>query len=76
MTEQRDLFGGRQHEYVLPADCYIGKCRSCGAGMAFVRTPNGKAMPLSLATIEERDGIRYALPHFIDCPHAKEWSKK
>jgi hypothetical protein len=29
-----------------------------------------------MPTIEERDGIKYALPHFVDCPDAKDWSKK
>jgi hypothetical protein len=73
---ERDLFGARPHEYVLPPNAWPVKCQSCGAGMAFVRTPQGKMMPLSLATIEERDGIKYALPHFVDCPDAKDWSKK
>lgn len=73
---ERDLFGARPHEYALPSDCWTGKCRSCGAPMAFVVTPNGKAMPLSLATIEEREGVRYCLPHFVDCPDAKDWSKR
>ena len=44
--------------------------------MVFVRTAGGKMMPLSLATVEERDSIKYALPHWIDCKDAKEWSKK
>jgi hypothetical protein len=44
--------------------------------MAFIRTANGKAMPLSLATIETRDGVRYALPHWVDCKHAAEWKGK
>jgi hypothetical protein len=73
---ERDLFGARPHEYALPPDCWTGKCRSCGAAMAFVTTANGKAMPLSLATCEERDGVKYALPHFVDCPQSKEWSGK
>jgi hypothetical protein len=73
---ERDLFGARPHEYELPDSAYLTKCASCGAAMAFVKTPNGKAMPLSLATVETRDGIRYALPHFVDCPQAREWSKK
>jgi len=79
MTEalpERDLFGARPHEYALPPDLYTSKCRSCGAMMAWTKTPNGKAMPLSLATVEERDGVRFALPHFVDCPQAKEWSKR
>lgn len=72
----RDLFGARPHEYALPPNAAVSRCGSCGAAMAWVKTPNGKAMPLSLATIEERDGVRYALPHFVDCPQAKEWSHK
>jgi hypothetical protein len=51
-------------------------CRSCGAGMVFIRTTNGKALPLSVATIQERNGVRYALPHFADCKDSKLWSKK
>lgn len=73
---QRDLFGAREHEYVLPEHAYHTVCQSCGARMAFVKTPNGKAMPLSLQTAEIRDGITYCLPHFVDCPQAKEWSRK
>ena len=72
----RDLFGARPHEYELPPHVWEVKCASCGAPMAFVKTPNGKAMPLSLATIEVRDSIRYALPHWIDCPSAAEWKGK
>lgn len=78
MSEQlpdRDLFGHRPREYVLPDNAWPVNCQSCGAAMAFVTTANGKAMPLSLATIETRDGVRYALPHFVDCPDANEWSK-
>lgn len=73
---ERDLFGARPHEYELPDNAYQVKCRSCGEWMSFVRTPNGKAIPLSLKTAETRDGVTYALPHFADCPQAKEWSTK
>jgi hypothetical protein len=72
----RDLFGARPGEMVLPDNAYQVKCQSCGAWMSFVQTVNGRAMPLSLATVEERDGVRYALPHWIDCPDARSWSKK
>jgi len=75
MTE-RDLFGARKGEYELPPDAIPVPCASCGAGMVWMKTSKGKAMPLSVATIEERDGVKYALPHFADCPEAKEWSKK
>ena len=73
---QRDLFGARVGEYELPANAQIGTCHSCNASVAWVRTKNDKWTPLSLATVEERDGVRYALTHFSDCPEAKEWSRK
>ena len=74
---ERDLFGARPHEYEVPEYVsHVVPCRSCGMGMIFVKTDAGKAMPLSVATIEVRDGKRFALPHFADCDQAKEWSKK
>lgn len=72
----RDLFGARRGEYELPEHATPTTCRSCGASMVFVRTAQGKALPLSLATVEEREGKRWALAHFSDCPNAKEWSGK
>lgn len=76
MDVQRDLFGGRKNEYELPLRADPAHCRSCGAAIVWITTDHGKAMPLSVATIEERDGFKYALPHFADCPQAKEWSHK
>jgi hypothetical protein len=73
---ERDLFGGRPGEYIVPRFAGPAVCASCGAGMVWTKTKDGKAMPLSVATIEERDGVAYALPHFVDCPQAKDWSKK
>jgi hypothetical protein len=72
----RDMFGARPGEYVMPHPVYRAKCKSCGAEITFVRTAGGRMMPLSLSTVEERDGVRYALSHFIDCPDSKEWSGK
>jgi len=73
---ERDMFGARKGEYEMPLDAIPVTCASCGAGMIWIKTAKGKAMPLSVATIEERDGSRFALSHFSDCPEAKEWSKK
>ena len=70
------MFGARKGEYEVPANAYIARCASCGMGMVWLKTEKGKAMPLSVATIEKRDGVSYALAHFADCPQAKEWSKK
>lgn len=73
---ERDLFGARSHEYVLPAAPYVSRCGSCNAPMAWTKTKAGNAVPLSLATVEERDGVKYAVSHFCDCPNANEWRKK
>jgi hypothetical protein len=63
-------------EYAIPADARPGRCRSCDAEIAWIRTPAGKAMPLSLETARTIGGARYALSHFVDCAHAKDWSRK
>ena len=76
MTDQRDLFGGRVGEYELPPYARVARCASCNAEIVWARTAQGKAIPLSVATIEEREGKKYALTHFADCEHAKEWSGK
>jgi hypothetical protein len=70
---ERDLFGARQSEYEVPANANRVACASCGAAMIWIRTAHGRAMPLSVATIETRDGQQFALPHFADCPSADEW---
>ena len=69
----RDLFGARIGEYIVPEYTQSDTCRSCKAYIIWLVAKGRKWMPLSAATIEERDGVRYALPHFVDCPHAKEW---
>lgn len=76
MQVQRDLFGGRVGEYAIPPHAQIGTCHSCQAEVAWIRTQHDQWMPLSLATAETRDGMRYALPHFADCPEAQQWSKR
>lgn len=68
--------GPRRGERVLPAGARIDRCKSCDAQIVWTRTEDGRAMPLSLATAQTRDGVCYVLPHFADCPEAKEWSRK
>lgn len=68
--------GPRRGEYVCPLNARIDRCKSCKADIVWTRTEDGKAVPLSLATAQTRDGITYLLSHFSDCEHAKEWSKK
>lgn len=66
----------RKGEYLIPPGATNGTCRSCNAPVIWMSTANGRPMPLSAATTQEREGQRYALSHFADCPHAKGWSKK
>lgn len=73
---ERDIFGARKGEYRIPAGAREGHCLSCNAPIVWVSTKGGAAMPLSVATIETRDGERYAITHFSDCPQARGWSKK
>lgn len=68
--------GPRRGERALPDGAKIAKCASCNADIVWARTEGEKAIPLSVATSQQRDGITYLLPHFVDCPHARDWSKK
>ena len=76
MTTQRDLFGARIGEYPVPPSARVARCASCQAAIVWTKTEAGRAIPLSVAMVEEREGVRYALTHFADCEHAKEWSGK
>lgn len=62
-------------EYVLPAGVDVEACRSCGASIVWGKTPAGKAVPLSLALVEERDGQRVTKTHFVDCPDGRGWKR-
>lgn len=80
MTEQLSLFGNdsrpRRGEFQLPGDAQPEACRSCGMPIVWGMTTAGKMIPLSLRTVEEREGIKFVLSHFSDCPHAREWSRR
>ena len=77
MDVQLDLFTQqRAGEYPIPAGATSCPCRSCGQEIVFTRTAQGKAIPLSLVTMEERDGVCYALTHFADCPHSRDWRRR
>jgi hypothetical protein len=71
-----DVPGPRRGEYPMPPAAHIEKCRSCGAAIVWAHTANDRAIPLSLATVQTRDGQQFLLSHFSDCEHAKEWSRK
>jgi len=66
----------RKGEYELPRGAQVEACRSCGSTIVWARTANDKPIPLSLATVQHRNGVAYALPHFVDCEHAKDWSRR
>lgn len=66
----------RRGEYPLPPGARVESCRSCGARIVWLHTPAGRSLPLSLATVQTRGGVTYALAHFADCPDAKDWSRK
>jgi hypothetical protein len=44
-----------------------GRCRGCGAMIAWYHTPTGKTIPLDDATFE---------PHWATCPKADEFRRK
>jgi hypothetical protein len=71
-----DLPGPRKGEYPLPDGARIEKCRSCGAEIVWARTDAGRAIPLSLATVQTRDEQQWLLSHFVDCPEAKGWKRR
>jgi ribonuclease HI len=62
-------------EFLIPADANVQACRSCGASIVWTRTPNGKPVPLSLALVEERGGVRITKTHFVDCEQSREWRR-
>lgn len=62
-------------EFVIPSDANIQTCRSCGANIVWAKTPAGKPVPLSLALVEERAGLRIAKTHFADCQQSREWRR-
>jgi hypothetical protein len=78
MAQQLDLFAEsipRKGEYLVPDGAKVTTYASCGASIVWTTTEQRRYIPLSLATVEEREGKRYALTHFSDCPHAREWRR-
>lgn len=65
------------------------RCRSCGAPIVWVVTPNGNSMPLDAKTVTlwqiEPEGAQEGSPrarpvqvrasHFASCPQADAWRK-
>jgi hypothetical protein len=67
----------RKGEYPVPTNARIARCKSCGAEIYWTTTENRRSTPLSASTVrtsasDEDGGMRYALVHWADCPHAEE----
>jgi len=71
-----EVGGLRKGEYQLPEGATIERCKSCNAQIVWAKTAADKPIPLSLATVQTRDGKTWLLSHFTDCEHGKEWSKR
>lgn len=67
----------------------MGKCRSCGAEVIWVKTAKGKSMPLEACAPSEgniritdnvavygQKGSGPYISHFSTCPQAGDWRKK
>lgn len=71
MTEKK-----KRQDFEVPEGSILETCSKCGAGMYRVRHPRtGNVMPLAASTIEVREGKRFAVSHFADCPHAPSFRK-
>jgi hypothetical protein len=68
--------GPRRGERPMPDGAKLDHCKSCGADIVWARTEGEKAIPLSVATSQQRGGITYLLPHWVDCKDADQWRKK
>lgn len=74
---QTSLFDDlKRGEYPIPDDAPPATCASCGKAIVWIRTPNDKAMPLSLSTARLVNGQRVAMNHWVDCPDRQEWRKR
>lgn len=73
--EDQAIDAPRPHEYPVPKGGAIVHCHSCDAEIVWTTSPMGARIPLSIATVQTRDGVMYALSHFTDCPQASAWGK-
>jgi hypothetical protein len=55
------------------------KCRSCGAEIVWLKTINGKNMPVDAETFEDGDELfepKRHTSHFATCPDAEKFRRK
>lgn len=61
----------RPGEYLVPKSYRLARCRSCQAVIVWTTTANNRLVPISMDTARtDAAGQRWALNHFVDCPHA------
>lgn len=55
------------------------KCKSCGKEIVYLKTKNGKIMPINAETIQGKEIIydhkKGHVSHFSDCSQATTWRK-
>lgn len=56
------------------------KCRSCGKEIVFLKTKNGRTIPVNAETMQGKETIFNHkighVSHFADCMDAKNWRKE
>jgi hypothetical protein len=57
---------GRELRFAIPVGTPVAACKSCGAGIHWIKTAKGKNMPV------DPDGTS----HFATCPNADQHRKK
>lgn len=63
-------------EYLVPVGAEPKQCRSCGAAIAWGKSPSGHPVPLDLDHVRVIGGQRHATTHFAYCPHGPHWRVK
>lgn len=56
------------------------RCRSCGAPIEWVKTPQGRWMPVNpgerVVVTAKGEVVRGCEPHWATCPHAEHWRRR
>lgn len=59
----------KRQDFEVPQGSIPEPCKACGAPLVFVLHPRTlNRMPLSMRTLEIREGKGFAESHFSDCP--------
>ena len=67
----------RRVDFLVPDDAERSACRSCGCALYWIRTDEGRDMPIHAPSIETNLlGERRGESHFAHCPDAARWRQK